>query len=64
MPLFHRQTRTLRLTEASQAALPSLSQGFDKQVQGVEQLRAHGKGSVLTISLSPLFCAMRLVPPG
>ncbi len=62
VPLFHRQTRALRLTTAGQAALPTLSQGFDKLVQGVEQLRAHGESGLLTISVSPSFGAMWLVP--
>jgi LysR family transcriptional regulator, glycine cleavage system transcriptional activator len=60
--LFHRQTRALRLTAAGQAALPTLSQGFDKLAQGVEQMRAHGESGLLTISVSPSFGAMWLVP--
>ena len=62
VPLFHRLTRALRLTEAGQAALPTLGQGFDKLAQGVEQIRAFGKSEVLTISVSPSFGAMWLVP--
>ena len=60
--LFRRVTRALRLTDAGQAALPTLSQGFDKLVQGVEQMRAHSESGVLTISVSPSFGAMWLVP--
>ena len=62
VPLFRRLTRALRLTEAGQAALPALSQGFDKLTQGVEQLRTHGESKVLTISVSPSLGAMWLVP--
>jgi len=62
MPLFHRLTRALRLTEAGQAALPMLSQGFDKLAQGVEQMRAHCESKLLTISVSPSFGAMWLMP--
>lgn len=67
MPLFHRLTRALRLTEAGLteaglAALPALSQGFDKLAQGAEQMRAHSENGLLTISVSPSFGAMWLVP--
>ncbi len=62
VPLFRRLTRALRLTDAGQAALPTLSQGFDKLAHGVEQMRAHCESGVLTISVSPSFGAMWLVP--
>lgn len=62
VPLFRRLTRALRLTDAGQAALPTLSQGFDKLAQGVEQMRADRESGVLTISVSPSFGAMWLVP--
>ena len=62
VPLFRRLTRALRLTDAGQAALPTISQSFDKLAQGVEQMRAHSEIRVLTISVSPSFGAMWLVP--
>jgi len=62
VPLFRRLTRALRLTEAGQAALPTIGQGFDRLAQGVEQMRAHAESGVLTISVSPSFGAMWLVP--
>jgi LysR family glycine cleavage system transcriptional activator len=62
VPLFRRLTRALRLTHAGQAALPTLGLGFDKLAQGVEQMRAHCESGVLTISVSPSFGAMWLVP--
>ena len=62
VPLFRRLTRALRLTDAGQTALPALSQGFDKLGQGVEQMRAHCASGVLSISVSPSFGAMWLVP--
>ncbi len=62
VPLFRRLTRALRLTDAGQAALPTLSQGFGKLAQGVEQMRAHCESGMLTISVSPSFGAMWLVP--
>jgi len=60
--LFRRLTRSLRLTDAGQAALPTLNQGFDKLTQAVEQIRAHSQIKVLTISVSPSFGAMWLMP--
>jgi len=60
--LFRRATRALRLTDAGQAALPTLTQGFDTLAKGVEQMRAHCESGVLTISISPSFGAMWLVP--
>jgi len=62
VPLFRRLTRALRLTDAGQAALPTLAQGFDTLAQGVEQMRAYCESGVLTISVSPSFGAMWLVP--
>ena len=62
VPLFRRLTRALRLTDAGQAALPTLSLGFDKLAQGVEQMHAHCESGMLTISVSPSFGAMWLVP--
>ncbi len=62
VPLFHRLTRALRLTDAGQMALPTISQGLDKLADGVEQMREHCDSGVLTISVSPSFGAMWLVP--
>ena len=60
--LFRRLTRALRLTEAGRAALPTLSLGFDKLAQGVEEMRARCESGLLTISVSPSFGALWLVP--
>lgn len=62
VPLFDRLTRALRLTDAGQASLASLSLGFDQLAQGVEQMQAHCESGVLTISVSPSFGAMWLMP--
>lgn len=61
-PLFHRLTRAMRLTEAGQAALPVFSEGFDTLAKGAEMIRAHSESDVLTVSVSPSFGAMWLVP--
>lgn len=62
VPLFRRLTRALRLTDAGQAALPMLGEGFGKLAQAVEQMRAHCESGLLTVSVSPSFGAMWLVP--
>ncbi len=62
VPLFRRLTRALHLTDAGQAALPTIGEGFDKLALGVEQMRAHCESGVLTISVSPSFGAKWLVP--
>jgi LysR family glycine cleavage system transcriptional activator len=62
VPLFRRLTRALRLTEAGQAALPVLRDGFDKLADGVDLLRAHEESGVVTVSLEPSFAAKWLVP--
>lgn len=62
VPLFYRLTRAIQLTEAGQSAIATIGQGFEKLTQGVEQMQAHGEGSLLTISVSPSFGAMWLVP--
>ena len=60
--LFRRLTRALRLTEAGQAALPALVDGFDRLAEAADAMRAHGDSGVLTISVCPSFGAMWLVP--
>ena len=60
--LFRRLTRALRLTEAGQAALPPLRDGFDKLADAVDLLRAHEESGAITVSLDPSFAAKWLVP--
>ncbi len=62
VPLFHRMTRALRLTDAGQAALPALSDGFDKLLEGAQQMRAFGESNILKVSVSPGFGSLWLVP--
>lgn len=60
--LFRRMTRALMLTEVGRAALPHLSDGFDKLAQGAALLAPAAPSRVLTVSVSPSFCAKWLVP--
>lgn len=61
-PLFHRLTRALRLTEAGQAAIPTLTAGFAKMGEAVDQMQKQSAHGLLTISVSPSFGSMWLVP--
>jgi LysR family glycine cleavage system transcriptional activator len=60
--LFHRLTRALRLTDAGQAALPPLREGFDRLAEAAAAMRAPGNAGVLTVSVAPSFGAKWLVP--
>lgn len=62
LALFHRLTRALRLTTAGQAALPMLSEGFDMLLKGADQMRAYCDDGLLTVSVSPSFGSIWLVP--
>ncbi len=60
--LFHRLARALRLTEAGQAALPLLREGFDKLAEAAEVMRAEERAGILTVSVPPTFGAKWLIP--
>ncbi|MEM1236442.1 MAG: transcriptional regulator GcvA [Pseudomonadota bacterium] len=61
-PLFHRLTRALRLTPAGEAALPLLSEGFDRLSDGAHLLQARRDDPLLTLSVSPGFGSLWLLP--
>lgn len=61
-PLFRRLTRALRLTEAGQAVLPVLTEGFDKLAEADRILREREDEHLLTVSVAPSFGAKWLVP--
>ncbi len=60
--LFRRLTRALRLTDAGQAALPALKDGFDKLGEAAGVLDNFTQSGVLTVSVPPSFGAKWLVP--
>jgi len=60
--LFHRRVRALELTPAGRAALPHLSDGFDRLLAGVEAMRLAQRLDFLTVSVPPSFGARWLVP--
>ncbi len=61
-PLFRRLTRALALTEAGQAALPFLTEGFDLLDTGAKAMRGVGPSRVITVSTAPSFGANWLLP--
>lgn len=61
-PLFKRMTRSLCLTEAGEAALPLLTEGFERLAGGVARMHARKDDNLLTISVSPGFGSLWLVP--
>ncbi|MEL6219723.1 MAG: transcriptional regulator GcvA [Pseudomonadota bacterium] len=61
-PLFHRLTRALRLTEAGAAALPLVTEGFDRLADATARMRERRDQSLLTVSVSPGFGSLWLVP--
>ncbi|MEM1410343.1 MAG: transcriptional regulator GcvA [Pseudomonadota bacterium] len=61
-PLFHRLTRALRLTETGAAALPFFTEGFDTLAAGTSRLKGLKNDQTLTISVSPGFGSLWLVP--
>lgn len=60
--LFRRMTRALMLTEAGQAVLPLLKQGFDKLAEADRLLRSRRDDKVVNVSVSHSFGAKWLVP--
>jgi LysR family glycine cleavage system transcriptional activator len=60
--LFRRHHRTLLLTDAGQACLPGLREGFDRLAEGVEAARLQSTARPLTVSVAPSFGAKWLVP--
>lgn len=60
--LFHRLPQGLRLTEAGQALLPGLGEGFDRLAAAVEAARAGETRRALVVSISPTLAGRWLVP--
>jgi LysR family glycine cleavage system transcriptional activator len=61
-PLFRRLTRALLLTDAGQAALPLLRDGFDTLADAAAGMMRHEDTPLLTVSVAPSFAAKWLVP--
>lgn len=61
VPLFHRLTRALSLTEQGQAMLPQLREGFANLAGAIDSARQPGDGA-LTVIAPPSFASHWLVP--
>lgn len=60
-PLFRRLTRALLLTDAGQAALPALGEGFDRLAEAAVAMAAGDGATTLTLSTTPSFAAKWLI---
>lgn len=60
--LFRRLNRALRLTDAGQACLPLLTQGFDQIEDAVQEAKSHNKLGILVLSVAPTFAVKWLIP--
>lgn len=60
--LFRRRNRALLLTDAGQACLPGLRQGFEHLSEAVDAARGQIANRPLTVSVAPSFGAKWLVP--
>lgn len=59
--LFHRMTRAVRLSDEARAALPLMSEGFDRIAEAVEQLSRAQESGLLTVTTPPTFAAKWLL---
>jgi len=62
IPLFRRVGRGIMLTDAGQAFLPGVRDGFERLGEAVNQLETLGEGGVITVSVAPSFAIKWLVP--
>ncbi|WP_374632195.1 transcriptional regulator GcvA [Ferrovibrio sp.] len=62
VPLFRRMGRNIFLTDAGQACLPGIRDGFDRLVGAVNQIDSYGESGILTVSVAPSFAVKWLVP--
>jgi LysR family glycine cleavage system transcriptional activator len=60
--LFRRVGNSLLLTDAGQASLPGLGEGFDRLANAIERLKEHDARGPLHVSVAPAFASKWLVP--
>ena len=60
-PLFHRNVRSIRLTDRGAALLPYLTEGLDLWRQGCRNLETLDEDAPLVISSAPVFAGKWLV---
>jgi LysR family glycine cleavage system transcriptional activator len=62
LKLFRRVGNSLLLTDAGQACLPGLGEGFDRLAGAIERLKEHDARGPLHVSVAPAFASKWLVP--
>ena len=62
LKLFRRSGNSLLLTDAGQACLPGLGEGFDRLMEAIERLKEHDARGPLHVSVAPAFASKWLVP--
>jgi LysR family glycine cleavage system transcriptional activator len=62
LPLFRRVGRNLVLTDAGQAGLPWIKEGFDRLAFAMDAIDALGETGLLTVSVTPSFAVKWLLP--
>lgn len=62
LPLFRRVGRNLVLTDAGQAGLPWIKEGFDGLAFAIDAIDALGETGLLTVSVTPSFAVKWLLP--
>ena len=60
--LFRRVGNSLLLTDAGQACLPGLGEGFDRLAHAIDRLQEHDARGPLHLSVAPAFATKWLVP--
>lgn len=62
LSLFHRDTRTIALTDAGEAYFQQVSEAFSMIEAATRQIERHGKTDILTVHSVPSFAAQWLMP--
>jgi LysR family glycine cleavage system transcriptional activator len=61
-PLFERQGKKLKLTEAAREVLPDINDAFDRLAQAADRLREARRAPLVSVTLPPSFAAKWLIP--
>jgi LysR family transcriptional regulator, glycine cleavage system transcriptional activator len=62
LPLFHRRTRAIELTEAARLIYPGIHAAFETMREAIQRLDRVGQDNVLVVSATPGFTVKWLVP--
>lgn len=62
LSLFHRDTRTIVLTDAGERYFQQISDAFSTMEAATREIERHGKSDILTVHSVPSFAAQWLMP--